>query len=116
MIVVRVYYDEEGCICGREVTTKSNLPDPENSLEIGFDDSIVGKYVKNGQLADRPAMPCLLDGLVLKGAPAGAVLTIDGADYQLDGSDVELEFAYPGRYSVKVVCWPYLDYEVIIEN
>lgn len=74
------------------------------------------QYVLDGRFVDRPASPVGMNGRFLTGVPAGAVVDIDGVEYVADGSDIECEFAFPGRYAIRVVCWPFLDFEAVYEN
>lgn len=66
-------------------------------------------YVWGGGLAPRPAMSLRVSGLHVEGLPAGAIITIDGEQYQCNDTVAELSFSYPGRYKVGVSCWPYQD-------
>lgn len=65
-------------------------------------------YVSGGVVTPRPILPGSLVGNLLIRVPTGAAVYIDGQTYTADGTDIELEFTYPGTYSIKVECWPYL--------
>lgn len=69
----------------------------------------------SGHLTARPELPVTHLGNTLQSVPAGAVITIEGVPYTADGSVIELSFAYPGRYTVDVAYWPYLDWSTTIE-
>lgn len=74
------------------------------------------QYVSGGRFVDRPASPVSMVGGTLVGVPAGAVVTIEGVEYIADDSEIEFEFAFPGRYVIRVSCWPFLDFETVYEN
>lgn len=65
--------------------------------------------------AERPASPVTRADLTLLDVPAGSTLWINGVSYPAEG-EVELEFTYPGTYSLRVECFPFLDWtdEVVI--
>lgn len=73
-------------------------------------------FVSGGELQLRPAGLATLDGRVLSGVRAGAVVVIEGKEYVADGTDIELHFSAPGSYRVAVSSWPYLDQEFVVEN
>jgi hypothetical protein len=73
------------------------------------------EYVKDRQVVPRPIMDLQVSGKTLAGVPAGAVITIDGVEYTADGSDIELDFSLPGKYRIRVSCWPYINAEVVYE-
>lgn len=67
-------------------------------------------YILNGALQLRPKSTAKLEGNMLKGVPAGASVTIEGQVYEADGSDIELSFAHPGTYEIKVEAFPQVDW------
>lgn len=67
-------------------------------------------YIFNGQPTERPASPVTIDGRTLFNVPPGSTLWIDGEQYDAEG-DVELDFVMPGTYKLRVVCFPYLNWE-----
>jgi hypothetical protein len=67
-------------------------------------------YVVEGEAVERPASPVTIDGRTLSDVPSGSTLWIDGESYEAEG-DVELDFVMPGTYKLRVVCFPYLDWE-----
>jgi len=73
------------------------------------------QYVNQQSLCDRPRMAVTVKGQVLTGLPQGAVLTIEGREYPVDGTPVELSFNLPGRYVLQATCFPYLDWETTLE-
>ncbi|MEY2680633.1 MAG: hypothetical protein RL661_864 [Pseudomonadota bacterium] len=98
----------------------SGYQDAESALSqifmAGMDAVIEGEYdnrthyILNGQPTERPASPVTIDGRTLSDVPPGSTLWIDGESYEAEG-DVELDFAMPGTYKLRVVCFPYLDWE-----
>ena len=59
--------------------------------------------------AERPASPVSRTGPTLLDVPVGSTLWINGTPYPAEGT-VELEFTYPGTYSLRVECFPFLDW------
>lgn len=70
-------------------------------------------YVQGESVMPRPALPARIDGSVLRGVPAGALITIDTSTYTADGTDIRLVFDLPGTYTIRVQHPPYLDWEGI---
>ncbi|MBA1195425.1 hypothetical protein G7007_21630 [Pseudomonas entomophila] len=68
-------------------------------------------YAPDGVLTARPASTAHLVGNVLKGAPAGATVAIEGQEYTADGTDIVLEFEHPGTYLIKVDAFPQKTWE-----
>lgn len=66
-------------------------------------------YVLVGKVTERPASPVSRTGLTLHDVPEGGTLWINGESYTVAGT-VELEFALPGTYRLRVECFPYLDW------
>jgi hypothetical protein len=69
-------------------------------------------FVKDGQIVSRPRCTATLDGMVLKGLPVPCTVTIGDDVHTVtegSGEGVELEFGYPGTYTVSVTAWPYLE-------
>lgn len=73
-------------------------------------------YAHNGKLTVRPANPATLDGMTLRNLPHGTIVHINDTPYVCDDGYAELEFTQPGKYKVRVECWPYLDKEFTVEN
>ncbi|AGN82033.1 hypothetical protein N5K35_30900 [Pseudomonas sp. GD03651] len=85
------------------------------ALQVSAPVSADQHYVANGQVVKRPDIPAVLEGMWLKGVPAGAALGIEGQIYMADGSEIELEFSHPGRFMITISKWPYKDQEVTVE-
>lgn len=66
-------------------------------------------YILDGEPTERPASPVFRTDLTLYDVPNGSTLWINGLSYAVEG-EVELEFPLPGTYSLRVECFPYLDY------
>ena len=90
---------------------------PAEFLDLQDPPFVLGKadidmdYVHGGAITRRPKLKLQFSGGVLKGVPAGAVITVDGEKYHADGSDLEMNFSAPGVYKIHVSLWPYLDAE-----
>ena len=66
-------------------------------------------YILNGEITERPASPVTRTDLTLHDVPNGATLWINGVSYPAEG-EVELQFTLPGTYSLRVECFPFLDW------
>lgn len=66
-------------------------------------------YILDDQLTERPASPVSRTDLTLLDVPVGSTLWINGVSYPAEGT-VDLEFTYPGTYSLRVECFPFLDW------
>jgi hypothetical protein len=116
-------YDERGelqmIVCGprasarRSLTMNTSLP----YVELEYSPSSAQHYVHGDELVDRPDMPIVATGLVIKGVPTGACIRIeDKTTYVADGTDVELSFNTSGTFKVVIELWPYKTKELYIEN
>lgn len=74
------------------------------------------QYVLDSMIVDRPRIPATFEGNLLRGIPEGATIVIEGSEYVADGTDIELDFAYPGTYTIRATLWPYTDLELSYEN
>lgn len=75
-----------------------------------------GQYLVAGTVYDRPRNPAVLNGNLITGLAFGATIVINDAVYHCDDDHAELEFDQPGRYAIRVIAWPYLDKEFVLEN
>lgn len=66
-------------------------------------------YILDGEVTERPASPVTRTDLTLLDVPEGSTLWINGESYGAAGT-VELEFPLPGTYSLRVECFPYLNW------
>lgn len=83
----------------------------------GFEGDDVTHYVLAGEAVQREVQLVTLVGMKLRGVRMGASVIIEGESYNVtDTNDIELEFSYPGKYEVKVIDWPYIDWSVEVEN
>jgi len=117
-----VEYDENGRILSvitypvsDQEVTEMPLYQGRLFLPLGYLIDWNNDYVRDGEIVKRPSSGIVLDGHVLRGVAEGSTVTIDGQDYTADGTDIELDFEFPGNYLVRVSLWPYLDYEVFYE-
>jgi hypothetical protein len=72
-------------------------------------------YVVDGAATLRPACPATIDGMVLTGLPVPCVLDINGINYDVEQSEVELDLG-AGSFVIKVIAFPYLDGVFNVEN
>lgn len=72
-------------------------------------------YILDGEVTERPASPVTRTDLTLLDVPEGSTLWINGESYNAEDT-VELEFPLPGTYSLRVECFPFLDWtdEVVV--
>lgn len=84
-----------------------NLEDGEQAIEV--DTTFDNPYVLDGALAERPENPATLNGTVIENIPVGTVLLFDQQYAIIDDGTAELEFPFPGTYSVTIYCFPYLN-------
>lgn len=91
------------------VTVPASMRDLQgpNHIDGHFDAQTI--YVVNGQALARPACPAVLDGFTLREMPAPSTLLINDQPHAVTEATVELAFAHPGVYTLRVVCWPYID-------
>jgi hypothetical protein len=83
------------------VTLSENRPD------------IFKDYILNGEVTERPASPVSRTDLTLLSVPTGSKLYINGESYDAAGT-VELEFPLSGTYSLRVECFPFLDWTDVV--
>ena len=123
------FYDPQGRLTGGAGLEDDQYERVKDRLEAHIEGSWSGRthYLANGVLAQRPENPVELDGLTLRRMPVPCTINIRDADrdgnipgrdkvYPCDVPEAELGFEHPGRYRVRVECWPYLDKEFIVEN
>lgn len=110
-------YDQAGLIlrvvsCQHD-TRYAQCQTGESFVDGASNDST--QYIVGGTVTDRPTMQASLSaGQTISGVPAGATVSINGQEYEADGTDIELTFDRPGDYQIKAVLWPYLDWETTI--
>ena len=105
-----VYRPEDGRILW-------NVEIDEAYIEVADDKAFIEgqgdwntQFVLQGRLTERPTFPIELSRTQLLHVPKGAIIEIEGKQYEADGSDIDLEFDVPGVYELKVSHWPYLDW------
>jgi len=83
-------------------------------------------YIKDGKITKRPAMSTVIDKTTITAdtsdkatitkVPKGTKVIIAGVDQgTCDDGTVEIKADFKGSYKVKLVCWPYLDKEIIVD-
>lgn len=103
-------------VTGTETTLELNKQD---DVSIGFVEGLYEPglfYVLGGEAMARPENPATLSGSTLSNVPVPSTIHINNESYPCEESTVELEFAHPGEYRIRVESWPYLDKEFEIEN
>ena len=92
--------------------TEPGFPEANENETTGVVDGAydgITHYILDGELMERPDSPVTRTDLTLHDVPTGATLFINGESYAAEGT-VELEFALMGTYTLKVECFPYLDW------
>lgn len=117
-----IYQMATGLITKQVQCAENMLPlhikDDETYLEgvVNSGDVYVRVDLKRPKLDQRPVLPVQELGKQLRKVPKGAILTIEGTQYEANGEPIHLEFDYPGSYTVEIRCWPYLNWSTQIEN
>ena len=106
------YCNNAGRVMGLYSGSVPDLMDDLNPEYQRVDGAVDGAthYILDGAPTLRPISPVAIDGLILSAVPPGSTLYIDGSAYPIEGDTAELEFPLPGSYSVRVECFPFLDY------
>lgn len=117
MIVFTPYDSATGKLSGHIVTCEDGAKEYARLGYVWVDGQhdLKTYYILNGELAERPTSPVTRTDLTLSDVPAGSKLYINGTAYDAEG-EVELEFPLPGTFSLRVECFPYLDWtdEVLV--
>ena len=113
-----VEYEKDGIERIRPIITTPGLPPFPTAKRLWVEGAWWGKpvYVVDGEVVSRPENPAVVSDQKLENVPVPATVIVNGTSYETNESTVELGFNQPGTYTVKVVAWPYLDKEFIIEN
>lgn len=82
------------------------------------------EYVVAGAVTPKPAMPVVIDKTevtadgvdtaTMTGLPDPCTLRVQGENHLVEGGEAEVSFDLSGQYVVKIVAFPYLDFEVTI--
>lgn len=108
-------YDESG-----RITSFMTVPDSMVNLQT--DNVMFGRsdpateYVLDRTIVPRPVCPATLSGTVLSTMPAPCTLFINAVPYEVDEDTVTLTFPRAGTYRLRVVAWPHLDGNFVIEQ
>lgn len=71
-------------------------------------------FIEDAHAIQRAQMEIVVDGNVLRNLPRPCVLKIEGQEYTVEDGVAEIEFAYPGPYSIKLTAQRFIDTEVIL--
>ena len=72
-------------------------------------------YLKDGEITPLKENPTSLRDLTLSNIPIPATITINTETYEIEDSEIELEFDQVGVYTIRVESFPYLPKEFQIE-
>lgn len=84
---------------------------------ISFDTVQDTHYVASGRVVPKEHMSVIVDGARIQAIPAGASIVVEGEEYPIEGSFVELGYDVPGTYTVTLKCEPRyhnLDIEITV--
>lgn len=73
-------------------------------------------YISNGYPTLRPANPARFVGSTLRRLPVPCTITINGTEYPCNADHADITFDQPGKYTIVVAAWPYLDKEFTYDN
>lgn len=112
-----VYKNDTGeivknCVCPAEFAN-DQIVAGESIIEGVSSD--ITQYVVNGVVTDKPAMTPIVNGLTITGLPIPCSLTTYGTTYEIPDGEVTLSYDLAGEYHVKVVAFPYLNWEVTVD-
>lgn len=101
-----------------EITTAYSFPEGEEDSVVqregfGYVEGFAhgdAWYVLDGVITERPASPVIRANLTLLNVPTGSKLWVNGESFDAE-DEVELEIPLPGTYSLRVECFPYLNFE-----
>lgn len=66
-------------------------------------------YYEDGAIKKRVPVPARVEGMTLLNLPVPCTVEIEGVKYEVDESELELDFQFSGVYAVRVIRFPYLD-------
>lgn len=117
MDTVTFYNPDTGRIIFQYTGTRLDTMDELHPGDLRVDGIHSGNthYILDGEPTERPTSPVSRTDLTLLDVPEGSTLWINGESYDAEGT-VELEFPLPGTYSLRVECFPFLDWadEVVV--
>lgn len=118
-------YDKSGRFMNIVECSESSLELYDKYLDGGIDGNLY--YFLSGQATPRPPMPASIDKATIKAnsqeiavitGPPGATLTVSGpigAQEIMDEDGIAFSTGYPGRYTLKMELFPFLDWEATLE-
>lgn len=112
------YSKETGEVLGMITCPAAQLQAQEQSCGYIEGTALVDlHYVAAGAIVERPLMPIVLEGTRLSGVPLGASISVEHQTVIAEAAEIELDLL-PGRYPVKVECWPHqaVEMEVIVSD
>ena len=106
-----VTYNKDGRIinCGFVPVDMLHLQQTDDLKVLQAESHWETQYVINDQCVDRPVNPAIINSNQIINLPKNSKIYINGTKYNIDENEIELEFEYPGEYSIKIECFPYLD-------
>lgn len=91
---------------------------PESMIELQDGNIYAGEvnpfthYIVNGEPIERPPSNVRIDNNeTLQDIPIGAEIHINDQTYTATESVCTIDFTYPGVYKIKIVSFPFLDFE-----
>ena len=98
------------------VVNKLTVPGEEVQQYLDLDPYLVEgeadfltDYVLNKVITHRPANPAVLTGKALTALPIPCTIKINKIAYDCKDDHADLNFVYPGTYTIVIVAFPFLD-------
>ena len=112
------FYEPNGFITGFLSSDEETIALNKSLQSNWIDGEWNGKthYVLEGEATERPINPATLDNLTLNNLPVPCKISINGTEYDIDESEVELDLPMVNEYLIRVIAFPYLDAEFTIET
>lgn len=106
-------YDPEGRIIqtGTIPDDMLHLQSSEGKTAIPGGADLDKDYVVEGRVTTRPSQRTELVASKLTGLPQPCTIYINGSVYPCRDEQADLEFTYPGSYTVRIEAFPYLNTE-----
>lgn len=98
--------------CPQEMLSIQKIPEGGGYVEGAFENTIY--HVIAGVPTLRPAITPSIISTTISNLPVPCSVRVNGETIEVPDGTLELAFEVPGTYPFKVVAWPYLDWEGVI--
>ena len=113
-LITAVLYEDDGRIVSTQQAPAGILVGQLLEVKEFRTDYDLTHYVRNGRLRLRPGNTAALAEGRLSNLPAPCVIVINGKRYDCVDRTAELDFTYPGVYSITVEAFPHLNAEFTV--